>query len=99
MRRFALSVLLILLGFCGYSQKIIEDTSVKATVDVPSGIVYFDSDKKIDSVQIRGILDEIVFQEKVTGDFVNISSIPRSCYYIVFITDKREKLVQKLFFM
>ena len=99
MRRFILSLSLILLGFIGYSQ-IIEDTTITVTPDIESGIVYFNSPEKIDSVEIRGILDEIVFSQKINNgqDAINISSLPRSCYYIAFITTKGETKVQKLFF-
>ena len=99
MRRFILSLSLVLLGLIGYSQ-IIEDKTISVTPDVASGIVYFSSPDKIDSVEIRGILDEIVFSQKINNgqDAINISSLPRSCYYIAFITTKGETKVQKLFF-
>ena len=98
MRSFILSLSLVLLGHIGYSQ-IIEDKTISVTPDVASGIVYFSSPEKIDSVEIRGILDEVVFKQKINGqDAINISSLPRSCYYIAFITAKGETKIQKLFF-
>lgn len=98
MRSFILSLSLVLLGHIGYSQ-VTEDTSINVVPDVASGIVYFNAPEKIDSVEIKGLLDEVVFNQKIYGEnMININFIPRSCYYIVFTTEKGEKKIQKLFF-
>lgn len=98
MRRFILSLSLVLLGLIGYSQ-ITEDKTISVTPDPVSGIIYFSSPDKIDSVEIRGILDEIVFSQKVDNQReFNANSVPRNYYYIAFITAKGETRIQKLFF-
>jgi hypothetical protein len=99
MRIFLLSLLLILLGFSGYSQ-IQEDTTIVVIPHIKSGIIEFNSPEKINSVEIRSVLDEVVFNQKIYNNqkYVNANSITRSCYYIVFTTFTGQKKIQKLFF-
>jgi hypothetical protein len=98
MRIFLLSLLLILLGFNSYSQ-IQEDTTIVVIPNIKSGIIEFNSPEKIDSVEIRSILDEIVFNQKIYNQrYINADFVTRSFYYIVFTTEKGEKKLQKLFF-
>jgi hypothetical protein len=98
MRRFILSLSLILLGFYGYSQ-ILEDTTIVVIPHIKSGLVEFNSQEKLSSVEIKNIFDEVIFSQNIYGgNMININFIPRSCYYIVFTTFTGEKKTQKLFF-
>ena len=98
MRKLFWSVLLILLGSNSYSQ-IQEDTTIVVIPHIKSGLVEFNSPEKLNSVEIKNIFDEVIFSQNIYGgNMININFIPRSCYYIVFTTEKGEKKLQKLFF-
>lgn len=98
MRALFLSLLLILLGFSGYSQ-IQEDTTIVVIPHIKSGIIEFNSPEKLSSVEIKNIFDEVIFSQNIYGgNMININFIPRSCYYIVFTTFSGQKKIQKLFF-
>ena len=98
MKKIPLSALFLLLFLTGYSRE--EDTTVIAIPDPRLGIVKIISPEVIDSVEIfLYVGDKPIYKTKVVDSIADLGPVERGYYYIVFVTENRKRLLQKLFFI
>ncbi len=98
MKKIIFSALFLLIFLSGYSRE--EDTTVIAIPDERTGIVKIISPEVIDSVEILlCVNDRSIYKTKVVDGIADLSPVERGYYYIVFVTENRKRLLQKLFFV
>ena len=98
MKKIIFFALFLLIFLSGYSRE--EDTTVIAIPDPRLGIVKIISPEVIDSVEIfHFVSDKPIYKTKVVDNTADLSPVERGYYYIVFITETRKRLLQKLFFV
>lgn len=98
MKKILFSYFFLLLFISGYSKE--EDTTVVAIADPKLGIVKIISPERIDSVEIHlSVSGKVIYKTKVLDGIADLSLLERGYYYIVYITENRKRLLQKLFFV
>lgn len=98
MKKILFSALFLLLFLSGYSHE--EDTTVIAIPYPKLGIVRITSSEVIDSVEVLlSVNEKPIYKTKVVDNIADLSCVGRGYYYIVFITETRKRLLQKLFFV